>query len=264
MTITASDIQNQSFSIDRKGYDVDEVDVFLEHVASEIDELNATISQLESDLEHGEQPAVSLVAPAPSNEPQPVSQDELAKKDAQIASLEAQLEEKKANDYAIAQALITAQRSADDILANAHANAEHIRQEAEDEAQHIIDKAIQEKQEVIDEIEKLDDDREETRSEYQGILKDFISDASKKLSDISSAGIPAKSSHAKGAKSGDRVMPKNQAPIRTVTSPAPAYTTPAVASPSVVVPTTPTPSKVEKDLSGFGDTADSFEFGEID
>ena len=37
MAITASDIHNQSFSIDRKGYDVDEVDVFLEHVADEID-----------------------------------------------------------------------------------------------------------------------------------------------------------------------------------------------------------------------------------
>ena len=36
MAITAADIQNVSFSIDRKGYDVDEVDVFLEHVAAEI------------------------------------------------------------------------------------------------------------------------------------------------------------------------------------------------------------------------------------
>ena len=37
MAITSEDIHNQSFTVDRKGYDVDEVDVFLEHVAAEID-----------------------------------------------------------------------------------------------------------------------------------------------------------------------------------------------------------------------------------
>jgi DivIVA domain-containing protein len=51
MAITAEDIHNQSFAIDRKGYDVDEVDVFLEHVADEIDYLNDRIAQLEEELE---------------------------------------------------------------------------------------------------------------------------------------------------------------------------------------------------------------------
>ena len=36
MAITSADIQNQSFKIERRGYDVDEVDVFLERVASEM------------------------------------------------------------------------------------------------------------------------------------------------------------------------------------------------------------------------------------
>lgn len=48
MAITSAEIHNQSFSIDRKGYDVDEVDVFLEHVADEIDGMNAQIAQLEN------------------------------------------------------------------------------------------------------------------------------------------------------------------------------------------------------------------------
>ena len=46
MAITSEDIHNQSFTVDRKGYDVDEVDVFLEHVAAEIDGLNAQIEEL--------------------------------------------------------------------------------------------------------------------------------------------------------------------------------------------------------------------------
>ena len=37
MAITSADIQEQIFSIDRKGYNSDEVDVFLERVADEID-----------------------------------------------------------------------------------------------------------------------------------------------------------------------------------------------------------------------------------
>ena len=46
MAITSADIQNQSFKIERRGYDVDEVDVFLERVASEIDDLNDEIAHL--------------------------------------------------------------------------------------------------------------------------------------------------------------------------------------------------------------------------
>ena len=50
MAITSAEIHNQSFSIDRKGYDVDEVDVFLEHVADEIDGLNQQIASLQSQI----------------------------------------------------------------------------------------------------------------------------------------------------------------------------------------------------------------------
>ena len=50
MAITSEEIHNQSFTVDRKGYDVDEVDVFLEHVAAEIDGLNAEIEELTAQL----------------------------------------------------------------------------------------------------------------------------------------------------------------------------------------------------------------------
>ena len=54
MAITAADIQNVSFSIDRKGYDVDEVDVFLERVAEEIDTMNQRIAALVAELDEKE------------------------------------------------------------------------------------------------------------------------------------------------------------------------------------------------------------------
>ena len=51
MAITAEDIHNQSFSIDRKGYDVDEVDVFLERVADEVDAMNKQIADLQNQVD---------------------------------------------------------------------------------------------------------------------------------------------------------------------------------------------------------------------
>ena len=117
MAITASDIHNQSFSIDRKGYDVDEVDVFLEHVADEIDILNDTIAHLQDQLEADrfsgfDAPAASTVAiteVAAATVDTSEYDAQLAQKDAIIADLERQLSDKRADDNAIAQALIIAQ-----------------------------------------------------------------------------------------------------------------------------------------------------------
>ena len=241
MAITSADIHNQSFSIDRKGYDVDEVDVFLEHVADEIDAMTAQIDQLERQLDDSsfagfDTPARIEDVPAPVAA---ASDEELAAKDARIADLERQLEAKKADDNAIAQALI------------------------------IVDKAEAEKQKVLDAIKKLEDDREDAREDYQELLTDFIADATRKLAEIGGE-IPTPSlptsAHARVAET------TVEATGRVMTSPAQApinvdgtaaYAMPQTGAVSVA-PATPTPSRVEKDLSGFGDADDAFEFEEID
>ncbi|WP_139652659.1 DivIVA domain-containing protein [Raoultibacter phocaeensis] len=259
MGMTSADIQNQSFSIDRKGYDVDEVDVFLEHVANELDDMNALIDHLQGELDDNKFGGFDRPARAASG----ASSEELAEKDARIAELERQLEERKADGNAIAQALIIAQRSGDEIIATANAEAAQTRADAEEEAERILDKANGEKQRIMDAIKELEEDREDVRGEYQDLLKDFIESASKKLVEIGGpAPAPVASAHAKSAA---RPASKAQAPIRKdTTAAAAAYTTPSASSSSVVVPTTPRPSKVEKDLSGFGDADDGFEFEEID
>ncbi|MEG0323689.1 MAG: DivIVA domain-containing protein, partial [Raoultibacter sp.] len=144
MAMTSADIQNQSFSIDRKGYDVDEVDVFLEHIANELDEMNALIDQQQGELQDSKFSGFDRPGRGNSG----ASSEELAEKDARIAELERQLDEKKADGNAIAQALIIAQRSGDEIIATANAEAAQTRQEAEDEAQRILDKANNEKQKI--------------------------------------------------------------------------------------------------------------------
>lgn len=265
MAITSAEIHNQSFSIDRKGYDVDEVDVFLEHVADEIDGLNEQIADLQDQLNDSKfdgfdtpatpveaEPAAAPVASAP------VAADnsaELSEARERIAELEHQLAEKTADGNAIAQALIIAQRSADEILAKANATAAETIQDAKEEAQRIIDRANNDKQDVIDSIRKLEDDREDAREEYQELLTDFINDASRKLAEIGGANIVAASSD----------LPTQtgnvQAPINADATVA--YATPQTGA-VVAAAATPVPSSVDKDLSGFGDADDDFEFDELD
>ena len=79
-----------------------------------------------------------VAAPAPSSAPAQNFSQELDEANARIRELESQLEEKQADGNAIAQALIIAQRSADEILAKANNTAAETIQDAKDEAQRIM------------------------------------------------------------------------------------------------------------------------------
>lgn len=255
MGMTSMDIENQSFSIDRKGYDVDEVDVFLEQVAHELDDMNNQIAQLQAELDgrSGFEEGVELRDAG-------VSDELLAEKDARIAELERQIEDKRADDNAIAQALIIAQRSADEIRTNAKNDAEQTKDDAKEEAQRILDKANTEKQKVLEAIETLENDREDVRSEYQTLLKDFVNSANKKLAEIGGTAPSGNHSATRKSSTGDS---KTHTPLNKVSTAAATYTTPQSGS-AVVTPATPKPSQAAKDLSGFGDADSDFGFDEID
>ncbi len=271
MAITSDEIHNQSFSVDRRGYDVDEVDVFLEHVAEEIDNLNAQIAQLEEQVEESKFEGLDQMQ---TNAEPEVDPAELAEKDNRIAELEGQLEARKADDNAIAQALITAQRSADDIIAEANSTAAAKVQDSEEESARILDKAESERQKVLDAIKKLEEDRDDAREEYKDMLTDFISDATRKLSEIEGSvpSMPTVSAHARTAEvpqAAKEAASSSASEEKTAQAPvnpdsAPAYVSPEVTGSPVAAPTTPKPSTVEKDLSGFGDTEDEFSLDDVD
>lgn len=303
MAITSSDIHNQSFSIDRKGYNVDEVDDFLERVANEIDGLNSHVADLEKRLrrqpEDSRFDGFDVSASVEDNEDKARrsrSSDvagahaaELAEKDemlavrnariadleAKVIDLEAQLANSKADGSAIAQALIIAQRSADETVANAQGRASQIVREAEAEADRILDDADDRCQQVLEEIKALEEDREKVRDGYQTMLKNFIGDATRKLGDLGDippSRVPA-AGHARvdagqlpersqSYAASDRYTSANQVPIRQETLLSTAYATPQTGDVVVATPT-PIPAPVEKDLSGFGD-ADDFELEDID
>ena len=257
MAITSEDIQNQSFSIDRKGYDVDEVDVFLEHVADEIDALNARIAELESgaDFEEVNDPfAPSAIEETIDEAPEAAYTDEdLNERDQRIQELENQLREKKANDSAISQALIIAQRTADDTIARAEVQADQIIADANDRADDIIARANATKQEIITETKQLDDDCEAMRDKFQDILKDFINDATNKLADISDANLMT-SAHARRSNYEAELA---DASAKVAAASAKDYVTPTFGG-SVTQATTAMPMSSmagDRDLSGFGDAS---------
>ncbi|MBB3170273.1 DivIVA domain-containing protein [Parvibacter caecicola] len=266
MSITSNDIHNQSFSIDRKGYDVDEVDVFLEHVADEIDQLNDIITRLQNQLYDAQE--TSAVAPV-AMQAAVVEEVDTSHFDVQIADqasrindLERQLNEKRADDNAVAQALIIAQRTADEVIMKANAQASETIADAREEAQRIIDRANVDRQNVIDSIRRLQDDRETARDAYSVMLKDIITDASRKLASIS-----ADSRAVEPADFVPAAAPgvTNEFEIDEYVNPAPrqvSYTTPQ-ATDAVVAAEAAVASPYEKDLSGFGD-ADAFEFEDVD
>lgn len=260
MALTAADIQNVSFSIVRKsGYDVDEVDVFLEHVADEVGAMNMRIEDLEHDLEEAR--AAAAEAPADSADAKPSDSAEVpsdvAELEAKIADLEAQLAEKRANDAAISQALIVAQRSADEVLSNARAEASGIIKDADEEADRIIGKAEADRMKIAEAIKTLETDRSDVRAEYREMLSSFMADAQKKLAEIDGdSRRAAVASQARNEANAAAYAPNGGVPITTGS---------ASAAPAPVSAQAPAASGyIDKDFSGYGAADDDFEFDDID
>lgn len=171
MAITPADIDNMTFSEDKKhGYNVEEVDAFLNQVSAEVDAMLQKIADLKGRLNNSEQ--------------------QLAAAQAQIAQLKeastaapvevvaaAPASDITASERQISQVLIVAQQSADKLVADARTNAENIRNEADQKAREVIRQALAEKQNELDEIDRLKQSREDFRAEYKKLLQHFMDDA---------------------------------------------------------------------------------------
>ena len=163
MALKPSDIQAQVFSEAKRGYDPAEVDVFLERLAAEVDAMLNKIVDLKNRLTDAEQQLAE-------------AQAQLASAPAPVAPVAAPAEY-TATASQISAALIAAQQSADNIVAEAHSNAERIRNEADAKAREVIRQALAEKQNEIAEIDRLKASREEFKAEYLKLIQHFMDDA---------------------------------------------------------------------------------------
>ncbi len=257
MAITAADIQNVSFSIDRKGYDVDEVDVFLERVADEVEAMNAELAAMDQEIRAlqmelqnvpAEAPTAAMAPAGDADEDGTAAPASTAELEARIVELESQLAEKTANDNAISQALIVAQRSADEVIANARTEASNIIKDADEEADRIIGKAEADRMRIAESIRTLETDRSDVRAEYREMLSNFMADAQKKLAEIDGDARRAAAS----AQARNDMNAASYEPVANV-SPMPTEQAAPVVAPSAS-------GYIDKDFSGYGDADAGFEF----
>ncbi len=169
MAITPADIEQLTFSPSKHGYNTEEVDAFLDQIASEVDAMLNKIADLKGRLTTSEQ--------------------QLAAAQAQVAQLREQgsaaVTQKAApyegavtaSERQISQVLLVAQQSADQLLEDARNSAEKVRSDAETKAREVIRQALAEKQNEMDEIDRLKQSREDFRAEYKRLLQHFMDDA---------------------------------------------------------------------------------------
>lgn len=221
MAITPADIEQQTFSPSKHGYDTEEVDAFLEQISSEVDAMLQKIADLKGRLNNTEQQlaaanaqiasleenagATQLAAPAPVVAPTP----------APAPAVDLSVSERQ-----ISQVLIVAQQSADKLVAEARDNAERIRNEADQKAREVIRQALAEKQNELDEIDRLKQSREDFRGEYKKLLQHFMDDAEAVMPAAGFVALSAPNGSA-GTMHNDAVaVPAPVAPAAPVAAPA--------------------------------------------
>lgn len=212
MAITPADIQAQTFSEAKRGYDPAEVDVFLEQVSAEVDAMLNKIVDLKNRLTSTEQQLADTQAQLADAQaaPAPIA----------AAPVPAPAPDYTASERQISAALIAAQQTSDNIIAEARDNAERIRNEADAKAREVIRQALAEKQKEIEELDRLKASREDFKNQYMNLIQHFMDDAQNSFpSDLLSSTPTGSAADASPAVPSTVSQP-------TVASPMPAAPTP--------------------------------------
>lgn len=150
MKITALDIHQKEFAHGMRGYREDEVDDFLDAIAAEVDHLTKENEELHARFREAE---------------------------SKIAAFDSERN-------AINNALLIAQRSADEITMEAETEREKTIRDAEKRASDIIHEALAQKRELLAELKRLKADEERFRKNFMRLLDDSKSAISEvRLSD---------------------------------------------------------------------------------
>ena len=137
MKLTALDIHHKEFRHSLRGYSEEEVDAFLDEVADEVDRLFKENIDLNEKLDAANERVRGY------------------------QSMEATLN----------NTLVSAQRSAEEIVAKAGIEADSMMRDAELKSKEIIHNALQKKQQIANELVRIKQAEEEFRGRYEALLQ---------------------------------------------------------------------------------------------
>lgn len=140
MKLTPLDIHHKEFGRALRGYNEAEVDEFLDQVADELERLfkeNITLSE-------------------------------------RLEALEQKLREYQDMERTLHNTLLSAQRSADELLRKAEQEAEVVLKDAEVKAKEVIHSALTEKQRATTELARIKQAEEEFRGAFKRLLEDHL------------------------------------------------------------------------------------------
>lgn len=213
MAITKQEVQEVGFEHSLRGYDVEQVDVFLERVADEVGAMNEHIEELEEKLKstaeelESAREQLAAVSAQEQADPHELEQATLREQEAQaeldvandrasaeskraeeaeakIAELTEQLEEKNRLDNVIAEAFIAAQKSAEQLREDARVEADRIYQESEAKAREFIRESLAKKAAVDSEVKTLRAAAQKFRTEYLDMLDHFTALAKQEFQNL--------------------------------------------------------------------------------
>ncbi|MDR2957616.1 MAG: DivIVA domain-containing protein [Coriobacteriales bacterium] len=174
MSITATEIQNIRFGEARRGYNPDEVDEFLERVASDVDTMNRALAEAVTQINDAEERART------AEERLAVAADSGEAPAAVHRSSEGAITED-----VISKAFIAAQVSADNLKEEARREAEKLYREAEAKAKDIIRESYNERERILGDIDHLRLISEKFRTEFLSLVNHYATDAQKRFQEFS-------------------------------------------------------------------------------
>jgi len=140
MPITPEDIQSQQFHVRFRGFDVDEVDTFLERVAESFQALHDENNELRD----------------------------------RLGGMEQRMEDFKAEEKTFQHAIISAQKIADEIAEQSRQKADALLVEVQEEARQIRNDALSEIVDLEQKLEQLNRIRQQVNDELRSYLQGYL------------------------------------------------------------------------------------------
>ena len=156
MALTIDDIYDKEFALKGGGYDRNDVDQFLDEICDEMANMVEHIEKLEKDLQKAQMEAEAAKASAQNAAPVVVKSEPVAQTSATLEGI-----------------LLSAQRLADEAVANAKTKAEAIVKEAQDKAEEIVGAARTEKETLSGKLDGMRKSVADYKKNFEALINKY-------------------------------------------------------------------------------------------